>query len=103
MLEVKAAAPSKILEVTIKDNAEAAKNFDYFVNDYWKNKADFIGINYYRKIHVYHIKILDYSSARFVGGAVLNDLHQAKENQKSKAMGLLNDLGGKFIQRASIM
>ncbi len=126
MLEVKAAEPNKILGITIKDNIEAAKNFRYFVNDYflnailngeedlhylntlerhcknendfvihedWKNKTDFIGINYYRRVHVYQSKILDISSARFVGGAIINDLHQIKKSNRLKSMGLFNDLG----------
>ncbi len=126
MLEVKPFESMKIIGIEIKNNVQAAKNFDYFVNDYflnaiingeedlhyldtlqrhcenaddfiiqedWKNKTDFIGINYYRRVHVYQSKILDHSSARFVGGAVINDLHQIKENHKPRSLGTLNDLG----------
>jgi beta-glucosidase len=94
--------------VTIKDNAEAAKNFDYFINDYfinavtngeedlnylntlqrhdkdskdfivhddWKDKVDFIGLDYYRRVYIYYSPIVAFSPARFVGGALVNDLH----------------------------
>ena len=27
---------------------------DFIIHDNWKNKIDFIGLNYYRSIHVYH-------------------------------------------------
>jgi hypothetical protein len=37
MLEVRAAEPTKILGITIKDNIEAANNFRYFVNEYFLN------------------------------------------------------------------
>ena len=37
MMEVVPAKPSKILGMTTKDNTEAAKNFAYFVNDYFIN------------------------------------------------------------------
>jgi beta-glucosidase len=126
MLDVKADEPNKILDITVKDNVEAAKNFSYFVNDYflnailngeedlhylktmerhcvnsndfllhedWKNKTDFIGINYYRRVHVYHSRILDHSSARFVGGAIINDLNLLKRHEKGNPIGLLSDLG----------
>jgi beta-glucosidase/6-phospho-beta-glucosidase/beta-galactosidase len=122
MMEVVQAEPSKILGVATKDNSEAAKNFAYFVNDYfinavingeedlnylntlqrknkdsddfiihkgWKNKADFIGVDYYRRVYVYHSNIVSLSSARFVGGAPINDL-KVETNQHH---GILNDLG----------
>jgi beta-glucosidase len=122
MMEVVPAEPSKILGKATKDNTEAAKNFSYFVNDYfinavvdgqedlnylntlqrsnkdsqdftthedWKNKADFIGIDYYRRVHVYHSNIVSLSSARFVGGAPINDL-DADLNQPH---GIISDLG----------
>jgi beta-glucosidase len=122
MTEVIPTQPSKILGVTTKDNTEAAKNFAYFVNDYfinavingeedlnylntlqrknkdsdafiihknWKNKADFIGVDYYRRVYVYHSNIVSLSSARFVGGAPINDL-KVETNQPH---GILNDLG----------
>jgi beta-glucosidase len=122
MMEVIPAQSSKILGITTKDNTEAAKNFSYFVNDYfinavingqedlnylntlqrsnkdsdefvihedWMNKADFIGIDYYRRVQVYHSNIVSLSSARFAGGAPINDL-DAGANQSD---GILNDLG----------
>jgi beta-glucosidase/6-phospho-beta-glucosidase/beta-galactosidase len=122
MMEVIPAQSSKILGITTKDNSEAAKNFSYFVNDYfinavidgqedlnylntlqrsnkdsqdfiihedWKNKADFIGVDYYRRVQVYRSNIVALSSARFVGGTPINDL-EADANQPH---GVLNDLG----------
>jgi beta-glucosidase/6-phospho-beta-glucosidase/beta-galactosidase len=122
MMEVVPAEPSKILGVATKDNAEAAKNFAYFVNDYfinavitgeedlnylntlqrnnkesddfiihkdWKNKADFIGLDYYRRVYIYSSNIVSLSSARFVCGAPINDLN-VETNQPH---GILNDLG----------
>ena len=108
--------------MTTKDNTEAAKNFAYFVNDYfinavingeedlnflntlqrknkdsddfiihkdWKNKSDFIGLDYYRRVYIYFSKIASLSSARFVGGVPINDLN-VETNQPH---GILNDLG----------
>jgi beta-glucosidase len=122
MMEVVPAKPSKILGIATKDNTEAAKNFSYFVNDYfinavingqedinylntlqrnnkdsddfimnedWKNKADFIGLDYYRRVYVYYSNIVSLSSARFVGGALVNDLNV----EKSQSHSILNDLG----------
>jgi beta-glucosidase len=122
MMEVVPAKPSKILGIATKDNTEAAKNFSYFVNDYfinavingqedlnylntlqrnnkdsddfiihedWKNKADFIGLDYYRRVYVYYSNIVSMSSARFVGGALVNDLN-IETNQPHT---ILNDLG----------
>jgi hypothetical protein len=37
MMEVVPAKPNKVLGIAIKDNNEAAKNFSYFVNDYFIN------------------------------------------------------------------
>lgn len=122
MLEVKPASPTRLLGATIVDNIEAAKNFAYFINDYfinavingeedlnylitlqrhnensrdfiihndWKDKVDFIGINYYRRVYVYYSSILALSSARFVGGAIINNLH----GYSHPIQGILNDLG----------
>jgi beta-glucosidase/6-phospho-beta-glucosidase/beta-galactosidase len=122
MMEVIPAEPIKILGITTKDNTEAAKNFAYFVNDYfinavingeedlnylntlqrknkdsedfiihkdWKNKSDFIGLDYYRRVYIYSSNIVSLSSARFVGGAPINDLN-VETNQPH---GILNDLG----------
>jgi beta-glucosidase/6-phospho-beta-glucosidase/beta-galactosidase len=127
MMAVSPAKTTKILGVTIKDNTEAAKNFDYFINDYfinavidgeedlnylntlqrhnkdsrdfivhdnWKNKVDFIGLNYYRRVYIYYSPIVAFSSARFVGGALVDDLHiQDKKKNRYHPNHILNDLG----------
>jgi beta-glucosidase len=125
MMEVTSANPRRILKTTITDNTQAAKNFAYFINDYfinavvngeedlnylktlerhnkesssfvihenWKNKTDFIGINYYRRVYVYYSNIVALSSARFIGGALVNDL-RIKGNNHPQSHGILNDLG----------
>ncbi len=102
-------------------NINAAKNFSYFMNDYflnaiingeedlnyldtlerynksstnfivhnkWKQKVDFIGLNYYRRVHVGQSKILSMSGAKFIGGAPVSDLSHKRDFQ-----GRLNDLG----------
>jgi len=114
----------KNLGITIRDNTNAAKKFDYFVNDYflnaitkgeedlnylntleirnkysksflihknWINKLDFIGLNYYRKMVVYENKIVSLSSAKFVGGAVINNLYT--QRKRTNGNTILNDLG----------
>jgi beta-glucosidase len=124
MVAVKPARSRKIPGVTIKDNLKAAKNFSYFINDYfinavvlgiedvnylntlerknensvdfvrhqdWKNKTDFIGVNYYRRVHIYHSYIISSSSAKFLGGAFVNNLY-LQENRK-QPHGMLSDLG----------
>jgi beta-glucosidase len=115
-----------ILKATITDNTQAAKNFAYFVNDYfinavvhgeedlnylktlqrhntkgsnflihenWKNKTDFIGINYYRRVYAYYSNIIALSSAKFIGGAFVNDLRIEGNNSRHQSHGILNDLG----------
>jgi beta-glucosidase/6-phospho-beta-glucosidase/beta-galactosidase len=62
---------------------------DLIMHKDWKNKSDFIGIDYYRRVYVYHSNIVSLSSARFVGGAPINDL-TVETNQPH---GILNDLG----------
>jgi beta-glucosidase len=127
MMAVSPAKPTKIFGVTIKNNIEATKNFDYFINDYfinavtygeedlnylntlqiqnknskdfiihddWKDKVDFIGIDYYRRVYIYYSPIVALSPARFVGGALVNDLHiQDKKNYSHCHSHILNDLG----------
>ena len=125
-----AAKPTRrrILKKTIVDHTEAAKNFAYFINDYfinavvngeedlnylktlerhnkessnfvihkdWKNKTDFVGINYYRRVYVYYSNIVALSSARFIGGALVNDLRIKGNysNHHNQPHGILNDLG----------
>jgi beta-glucosidase/6-phospho-beta-glucosidase/beta-galactosidase len=53
---------------------------------------DFIGINYYRSVYVYYSNIVALSSARFTGGALVNDL-RIKGNNHPQSHGILNDLG----------
>jgi beta-glucosidase/6-phospho-beta-glucosidase/beta-galactosidase len=122
MIAVGPAKSNKILGISMPDNNKSAKNFDYFVNDYflnavvnggedlnylnnlqrnnknskdyllhndWKDKADFIGIDYYRRVYVYNSKIVSLSSAKFVGGALISDL----TTNNDQPHGLLNDLG----------
>ncbi len=53
----------------------------------WAHHLDFLGINYYRRFHVYHDNVVA-ASASFIGGAAKNDLFG-----ESEPHGLLNDLG----------
>ena len=122
MLAVSLGRPNKLRTPT-SSNDEAAKNFDYFMNDYfinavvngeedlnyldtlqrhnkdssnfiiherWKNKTDFIGVDYYRRVYVNHSNILALSSAKFIGGSIINNLHSQTHHQPH---GILNDLG----------
>ena len=83
---------------TLKIHDKSSKNF--IIHDSWKNKVDFIGLNYYRRIHVYHSIVVALSSARFVGGAFTNDLNEKKRNsKKSDSYGVLNDLGWEIYPR----
>lgn len=99
----------------------AAKNFSYFMNDYflnaiingeedlnyldtlergnksstnfivrdkWKQKLDFIGLNYYRRVHIGGSQIVSMSGAKFIGGAPVSDLSRTRDFR-----GKLNDLG----------
>jgi beta-glucosidase len=77
---------------TLKIHDKTSK--DFIIHDHWKNKADFIGLNYYRRIHVYHSIIVALSSAKFVGGVFTNDLNEKKMGKSSSDFyGTLNDLG----------
>lgn len=124
MLKVEPSNPS--LGGIFGDNSRAAKNFDYFTNDYflnavingeedlnylntlqihntnsnnfiihdkpgddWRNKVDFVGLNYYRKVHVFHSSLLALTSARYQGGIFQNNLI----NSTHQPHDLLNDLG----------
>ncbi|HZD34618.1 MAG TPA: family 1 glycosylhydrolase [Nitrososphaeraceae archaeon] len=122
MMEVIPAERRKIFGITMNDNIEAAKNFGYFVNDYfinaviygeedlnyletlqrgnknsekfivhedWKNKADFIGLDYYRRVYVYFNKIVSLTPAKFVGGVPINDLSVINKQPHN----ILNTLG----------
>jgi beta-glucosidase len=63
---------------------------DFIIHDEWKNKLDFVGINYYRRVYVNYSNILAMSSARFFGGMMMNNL---TGHDKRQPHGLLNDLG----------
>jgi beta-glucosidase len=122
MVAVSPGRPSKLMAPT-SNNQEAAKNFDYFINDYfinavvngeedvnyldtlerynkdsgnfiirerWKNKTDFIGVDYYRRVYVNYSNILALSPAKFIGGSIINNLHSQTHHQPH---GILNDLG----------
>jgi beta-glucosidase/6-phospho-beta-glucosidase/beta-galactosidase len=74
------------LETLERYNKEST-NFKIHKN--WINKTDFIGVNYYRRVYVYYSNIVGLSSAKFIGGAFVNDLH----NKDEQPHGILNDLG----------
>jgi len=77
---------------TLKIHDKTSK--DFIIHDDWKNKVDFIGLNYYRRIHIYHSIIVALSSAKFVGGVFTNDLNEKKRCKfSSNFYGTLNDLG----------
>ena len=61
------------------------------MHDNWKNKADFIGVNYYRRVFIYNSNIVDLSSARLIGGIFVNDLRFMKGSH-NQPHGILNDL-----------
>jgi beta-glucosidase len=83
---------------TLKIHNKASK--DFIIHDDWKNKVDFIGLNYYRRIHVYHSIIVALSSAKFVGGVFTNDLNEKKRGKSSSNFyGILNDLGWEIYPR----
>ena len=63
---------------------------DFIVHEEWKNKSDFIGINYYRRVYIRYSNILALSSAKFAGGSFVNNLHAQTHHQPH---GILNDLG----------
>jgi beta-galactosidase len=102
-------------------DVEAARNFSYFINNYflnavmngeedvnylntlerynkdsgnfrvnsrWKQKTDFIGLNYYRLLRVRRSQMVRISNARFIGGAPVSDLSLSND-----FVGRLNDLG----------
>lgn len=61
---------------------------DFIVHNEWKQKTDFIGLNYYRRVHVRQSLILSMSNAKFIGGAPISDLSKRRDFH-----GKLNDLG----------
>ena len=76
---------------TLKIRDKTSK--DFVIHDNWKNKVDFIGLNYYRRIHVYHSIVVALSSAKFIGGAFINDLNEKSRRKSSDSHCILNDLG----------
>ena len=73
---------------TLQRHNESNKNF--IIHENWKNKIDFIGVNYYRRVYICHSNIVSLSSAKFVGGKLINNLLIEGHNQPH---GILNDLG----------
>jgi beta-glucosidase len=61
---------------------------DFIIHPEWRNKLDFVGLNYYRRAYVYHSNILNFTSARFIGGAIVNDLRGSRQTHS-----MLSDLG----------
>ena len=74
---------------TLEIGNKYSKNF--LIHENWINKIDFIGLNYYRKMVVYENKIVSLSSAKFIGGAVITNLHT--QPKKTDDNTILNDLG----------
>jgi len=68
----------------IQDKTSSA----FIIHEDWKNKLDFLGMNYYRRAHVYYTPALELVGLGFQGGVIDND--QTKTNYR---FGLLNDLG----------
>ena len=66
-------------------------NKDFLIHESWIDKIDFIGLNYYRKMVVYDNKIVSLSSANFIGGAVISNLHTQHKRRTDNI--ILNDLG----------
>ena len=81
---------------TLERHNKMSSNFKTQKN--WENKTDFIGVNYYRRVYVYHSNIVALSSARFIGGAFNNDLRFIK-NSYNQSHGILNDLGWEIYPR----
>ena len=61
---------------------------DFIIHDEWKNKTDFIGINYYRSLYIFRSMIASLSSASFMGGVPISDHGNNKQPH-----GILNDMG----------
>ena len=63
-------------------------NIDFIFHSNWKDKADFIGLDYYRRVHIYQSLIVSLSSAKFIGGIFKNILDKNDERLIN-----LSDLG----------
>jgi beta-glucosidase len=71
---------------TLERYNNSSKNF--IIHSNWKQKVDFIGLNYYRRVYIRTSQILSISDAKFVGGAPVSDL-----SRTDYFLGKLNDLG----------
>ncbi len=70
-----------------RDYVDARTFLGLPISEEWKPHIDFIGINYYRSVYVFHNKIISIQ-AGFTGGAIDGDLRG-----KMEKYNLLNDLG----------
>ena len=68
---------------------------EFIVHEDWKNKTDFIGLDYYRRVYVYSNKIVSLTSAKFVGGVPINDLSMINKQHHN----ILNTLGWEIYPR----
>ena len=68
---------------------------EFIVHEDWKNKTDFIGLDYYRRVYVYSSKIVSLTSAKFVGGVPINDLSMINKQHHN----ILNTLGWEIYPR----
>jgi beta-glucosidase len=71
---------------TLQKSVKSSNRF--VVREKWKNKVDFIGLNYYRRVHICFSRILSLSSARFLGGVFQN-----RDRKNSPDQSTVNDLG----------
>jgi beta-glucosidase len=62
----------------------------FYLKEGWKDKTDFIGLNYYRRVHIAFSKILSHSSAKFLGGVFQNKYENKNKNPNQS---VVNDLG----------
>ena len=80
--------------INVVVNGEEDLNYLNSLKIHDENKVDFIGLNYYRSIYVYHSIVVALSSSRFIGGAIIDDLNQkGRGKSSSDSYGMLNDLG----------
>jgi beta-glucosidase len=64
------------------------KSNNFIIHSNWKDKTDFIGLDYYRRVHVYQSLIISLSSAKFIGGAFTN-----KVDNEDTSTEIISDLG----------
>ena len=58
-------------------------NNKFILHSNWKDKTDFIGLDYYRRVHIYQSLIISLSSAKFIGGIFKNNLSKNDERLTS--------------------